>query len=30
MGLGVLGFLAIFALLCWLSYQSIWADKKKR
>ncbi len=29
MGLAVLGFLAIFALLCWMSYQNIWADKKK-
>jgi ubiquinol-cytochrome c reductase cytochrome c1 subunit len=28
-GLAVLGFLAIFALLCWMSYQNIWADKKK-
>jgi ubiquinol-cytochrome c reductase cytochrome c1 subunit len=28
-GLGVMGFLAIFALLCWMSYKSIWADKKK-
>jgi ubiquinol-cytochrome c reductase cytochrome c1 subunit len=29
-GLAVVGFLLIFTLLAWMSYQNIWADKKKR
>jgi ubiquinol-cytochrome c reductase cytochrome c1 subunit len=29
-GLAVLGFLLIFTWLAWMSYQNIWADKKKR